>query len=319
MYDSLLKCCDDFHLYVIAFDSDCYRFLKSQALKHLTIISLQEFEDPTLLEVKLHRSAGEYCWTCTPSSILYCLKTFKLDSCTYIDADLFFYNDPRILIHEMGDKSVLITEHRYTKEYDQQAISGKYCVQFMTFKANVQGLQVLSWWRDRCLEWCFARVEDGKFGDQKYLDDWTERFDGVHELAHLGGGIAPWNFQQYEFLKNGDHIYAIEKSTRHVFDVIFFHFHEVKLYENSVVSYSPYSCSKSVFKIFYNQYTKLLLESSAKISSIDPRLNSNGNLGKSPFPPRNIFIVLKFLAGFMIYGRDFKKRISEYHYYKIKY
>ena len=47
---------------------------------------------------------------------------------------MFFYSNPRVLYDEMGANSVLITEHRYTKEYDQSATSGKYCVQFVTFK-----------------------------------------------------------------------------------------------------------------------------------------------------------------------------------------
>ena len=317
MYDSLLKTCDNFHLYVFAFDNDCHQFLSSQCYEHLTVISLKQFEDPALLEVKAQRTAAEYCWTCTPSSILYCLNTFNLESCTYIDADLFFYNDPRILIQEMGDKSVLITEHRYTKVYDQVEQSGKYCVQFMTFKATEAGMQVLRWWRDRCLEWCFARTEDGKFGDQKYLDDWTQRFEGVHVLANLGGGVAPWNVQQYEFSQNSKNITAIEKSTGKQFDVIFFHFHEVKFYENNIVSYSPYACSKSVFKIFYNHYTKLLIETKAKVFSVDSTFDSNGTLGKSPFLPMNIITALKFFLAFLLYGRDFKKRMSEYHFYKI--
>ena len=321
MYDSLLKTCDNFHLYVFAFNNDCYQFLSSQVYEHLTIISLKQFEDPALLEVKTLRSATEYCWTCTPSSILYCLNTFNLESCTYIDADLFFYGDPRILIQEMGDKSVLITEHRYTKEYDQLAISGKYCVQFITFKANDQGMQVLKWWRDRCLEWCYARVEDGKFGDQRYLDDWPQRFEGVHELSHLGGGVAPWNLQQYDFFQNSQNITAIEKSTGKEFNLIFFHFHGVKFYENNMVSYFPYSCSKSVLKIFHNQYIKLLMESKSEVFSIDPSFDSNGTFGKSPFPPMNIIRALKFFIAFLIFGRDFKnfkKSMSEYHYYKMK-
>ena len=80
---------------------------------------------------------------------------------------------------------------------------------------------------------------------------------------------------------------------------------------------TPYAFSKSVFKIFYNHYTKLLIETKAKVFSVDPTFDSNGTLGKSPFLPMNIITVLKFFLAFLLLGRDFKKRMSEYHFYKI--
>jgi len=154
MYRSLNENAKDFHLFIVAFDDKCYEMLLKLSLKNVTVISLTEFEDEQLLTIKSTRTPQEYCWTCTPSIILYCINKFNLKICTYIDADLLFYSDPEILIDEMGDKSVLITEHRYSPEYDQTKTSGKYCVQFVTFKKDVNGMIVLNWWRDACLDWC---------------------------------------------------------------------------------------------------------------------------------------------------------------------
>src|SRR5690554_729544 len=190
LYESLNKHTPNFHLYIFAFNDKAYDLLTEMNLSQTTIISLAEFENEALLKVKPYRSIAEYCWTCTSSSILYCLDTFSLDHCTYLDADLYFFNSPQLLISEMGDKSVMITEHRYTPRYDQSEISGKYCVQFMYFKNNDEARKVLNWWVEACIDWCYATPEDGKFGDQKYLDDWCQRFEGVHVLQHRGGEIG---------------------------------------------------------------------------------------------------------------------------------
>lgn len=213
MYESLKKHSKKFHLYIFAFDDESYEMLKELSLDSITVISLKEFEDEELLSVKSDRTVAEYCWTSTSSIIKYAIEKYQLGSCTYLDADLYFFSDPSVLIEEMGNKSVLITEHRYTKKYDQSAKSGIYCVQFMTFKNDKEGMKVLNWWRNACLDWCYARHEDGKFGDQKYLDDWIERFKGiVHVLKNRGGGVAPWNVQQYDLT---------DKNCK----LVFYHFH----------------------------------------------------------------------------------------------
>ena len=67
-------------------------------LNKATIISLKEFEDEELLRIKPSRSIAEYCWTCTSSTILYVLEKYKVESCTYLDADLFFYSSPSPII-----------------------------------------------------------------------------------------------------------------------------------------------------------------------------------------------------------------------------
>jgi hypothetical protein len=270
MYESLKKYSDSFYLYIFAFDDKSYNLLKKLDLEFVTVISLKIFEDKELLKIKDSRNAKEYCWTCTPSTIKYCIETYNLYSCTYLDADLYFFSNPEILIEEMKCKSVLITEHRYTSEYDQSATSGIYCVQFMTFKNDNNGMKVLNWWKDACNDWCYARYEDGKFGDQMYLDDWITRFDDVHELQNLGGAVAPWNVQQYD-LSDKD------------FKLIFYHFHNYKLLENEKIELGTYKLDKNDIDILYRPYTKHLENITKNLKLIDGLNDYNGIVKKQKF------------------------------------
>jgi hypothetical protein len=325
MYESLQKHCPDFHLYVVAFDDITYDYFQKFPQQNLTAISLAQFEDPKLLAIKDTRSAGEYCWTCTASTVLYCINTFNLGHCVYVDADMRFYSNPQSLFDEWGNKSVLITEHRYTLEYDQSAISGTYCVQFVGFKNDQDGMAALSYWRESCIDWCYARAEDGKFGDQKYLDDWPTRFKNVHILQHLGGGLAPWNMQQYDFRKEGEKIVGKEKSTGKEFMAVFFHFHGLKVYKDDIVSLTgeAYEMNPSVLELFYLPYVNELFRASIKIhTNSGNTFNSNGAHDNSPQKPFNFLSLLRWYLYDIrqnlkhINGRKTLNRKKHHHYIK---
>jgi len=293
MYESLKQHSSPFHLYIFAFDDRSYKLLKKLNLAYVSVISLQEFEDTELLKVKNERSASEYCWTCTPSIIKYSIEKFELKSCTYLDADLYFFADPSVLIEEMGDDSVLITEHRYTPLYNQSATSGIYCVQFMTFKNDINGMIVLNWWKNACLNWCYARFEDNKFGDQKYLDDWTMRFEGIHVLHHLGGGVAPWNIQQYDL-------------TNPEFEVIFYHFHNFKFLKNDKIELGNYELNSTNLTLLYRPYIRHLEEIHTRIEKFDSGYDYHG----TTIP----------IKDWKVFFREIKRRLKRsYNIYDKKY
>jgi len=274
LYNSLVQHVPSFHLYVVCFDDIAYDLLVKMELRNMIPISLTEFESTELLKVKPTRTVAEYCWTCTSSVPYYIFNYYpEIDDITYVDADVMFFSSPQPIFDELGDKSVLITPHRYTPEYDQSSTSGIYCVQFVTFKRDKYGLEALNWWRERCLEWCYARVEDGKFGDQKYLDDWLERFDNVHSLEHIGGGVAPWNVQQYRVHKQG-RVLKVNDT-----DVIFYHYHGFKLYTNGEIGLGGYRLCSEVIEYIYKPYIKVLKNVEAGVKKADPGFNY-GYIGK---------------------------------------
>jgi hypothetical protein len=320
LFESLKMVSSGFHLYIVAFDEESYRYLASIGEKDLTVISLSEFENEDLLKVKPGRSAAEYCWTCTPSIISYCIENYQLPSCIYVDADMIFYHDPQILLDELNNDSVLITEHRFTKDYDVSATHGVYCVQFMYFKNDSRGLEVLHWWRDRCLEWCFAYLEDGKFGDQKYLDDWTSRFSGVHVLKHPGGGLAPWNIQQFSLQEINNKIFISDRKNGNSYPLVFFHFHGLKFYSDETVECcgSLYELDATVKLILYFPYIRRLLNIGETVSQSRPKLNPHGGKQPAPSKGKTIFQYIRNTLFQMKEGKIniFNSRVYDFRLHK---
>ena len=239
MFDSLYNHMSDFKLYTLAMDDTCYKILtdikaKFDSYANLIPISINNFIADSLnsglAELKQTRDWGEFCWTCTPYIIDYVITRFNEKICTYIDSDLYFYANPECLIDDMQDKSVQIVEHRLTNSISDRALkrhSGTYCVQFNTFKNTPEAMNLLRWWKSKCFE-SASRINTSKvFGDQKYLEGWeTKSFVSV--LKNLGGGVAPWNINQYRLINDGVISKLEEKKTGKIFELIFYHYHSIK-------------------------------------------------------------------------------------------
>ncbi|UFS69728.1 hypothetical protein LPW11_17760 [Geomonas sp. RF6] len=266
MHRSLMEAGEPFTLYVVCFDPLSLQVLQRLALPHLVPIALEEFESPPLREVKKSRSRAEYCWTCASHVIRYVLERFRLEEVTYLDADLFFYRPPSSVLAEYDatEGSVLLTEHRFAPLFESHLEYGRYCVQFVTFRNDRRGREALDWWCERTLEWCHDRLEDGRFGDQKYLDDWLERFEGVRVSSHIGAGVANWNVRQYRVAGSS------EAPTVDGVPVLFFHFHMVKLFVSGRIDLGYLPLPREAVEILYLPYLRRLATVEREVALLCP-------------------------------------------------
>lgn len=272
LYDSLEKNASNFTLYVLAMNDKCFDVLTDLNLKHLIPIKLSDFENEELLKVKPTRGIGEYCWTCGSSLIKYVFETYSPDYCSYIDADMAFYDDPLMLIQELESKnaSVSIVGHRFCT-YDAKQMEwlvGKYCVECNTFKNNSEALNLLNLWISQCIEHCSTDGDGIYWGDQKYLDNWVKDYDFVIETGNLGAGVAPWNIAQYKLVRvNGDDI-VIRRKNEEV-KLLFYHFENIEYQNRTSVNtkiYSFWNIDDKLFHCLYDNYLHHIETKKKKLS-----------------------------------------------------
>ena len=238
----------------MAFDDKSYEILKKLSLPSMTVVNLKDFESKELLKVKPTRTRAEYCWTCGPSVIYYFITQYNLDACTYLDADLMFYRSPQILFDEIGENSVAITDHYAPYNIPQ----GRYCVQFMYFRNDEWGMKALSWWRDSCIEWCYAHFENGKYGDQKYLEEFPVKFEKVHIIKTRGAGIASWNLEQYDYNPQN---WSFEFNGNK-YDIVFVHYHAIsmEIIDHALVISPATFDIPDDSKFMFDFYSKLIID-----------------------------------------------------------
>lgn len=268
MIRSLARFCSDLNIHILCMDSQTKYILESLNLPYINCISLEEVENDELLKAKADRGVAEYCWTLSSNFTMYVMENYKeIELLTYLDADLFFFSDLQPIFDEIGDSSIAIIEHRFTKRLKDREVNGKFCVEWVGFRRDEQGLSCLSRWSKQCIDWCYYRLEDGKMGDQKYLDEWPSRYSKCHIIMHPGAGIAPWNYAQYNFESaiNGD--ITVEDAP-----LIFYHFHQFQLLDNGKFDRLSnfYTSEKTEPSKIYEMYELELKQCLLNVRTIKP-------------------------------------------------
>lgn len=263
LYESLRKHSSvDCELNVLALDDECHNALARLRLPDN--VQMWDLREMGASRIRSDRTWQEFCWTMASQLADRLMNWLNIPDLTYLDADMLFFSDPEIIFSEIGDKSIAIIPHRFN-EHDRARLekNGKFNVCWNTFRNTETGRRCLSKWAAQCREWCYYRNEDGKFGDQAYLDAWpTEYGDEVHIIQNIGAGVAPWNLVNYRL----DSVFG----KPHIDDghsyqpVVFYHYHEY-IHESRLTNYPLRPIDR---ELIYAPYIQAINEAKARIESV---------------------------------------------------
>lgn len=294
---SLENVCNDFRLFLFAFDDETEVVVKKMAFAHVIIVSLKQLEDycPELIKEKEKKTIAEYCWTCKGPSMQYCLDKFGLESICYMDSDLFFYHDPALLFQESPSSDVILTKHDFFNVPNLGESNGFHCAQYMAFKNNDNGRNVLNWWTNLCMDWCYARHEKGRFGDQKYLDLFSDNWSNVYDIVR-NGCCGPWNIQRYNVVSSREGV-MVDTGNKKA-PLVFYHFHFLRnkrydLFEE--FNFGPYGYSQSVRRLIYKPYIDKLKVFEQRSREIYPEIDALGSEPRKASVVRQIYHLLRFI------------------------
>jgi hypothetical protein len=236
LIESLREHGDDSPVWVLALDDAARDYLDEGKLPGVFTLTMSEIEaaEPLLRPLKASRSRMEYIFTSTP--LLMRWVATKQDQpetvVIYLDSDLYFFDDPSLVLDAMGSGSIGIIEHKYPARLaNRLAKYGRFNVGWVGIRADAPGRECLDWWAASTLDWCFDTPADGKYADQGYLDQFPQRFQSVVVLESKGFNLAPWN--------TGGHALTVSGTTVIVDGVdplVFFHFHGLRRVGNWFVS-----------------------------------------------------------------------------------
>jgi len=221
MHGSMEEHCLSYQLWVLALTDEMFSIIDRLDLPNVKLVPKSVVESPSLLAVRGERKWNEYAWTCKSSWILWVLQ--QVDSVVYIDSDGFFFTSPEdTLFSSIESDGVLlaITPHRFSPSYERYSVNGKFNAGFIYTKNCGNGVACIREWAEQCIEWCFLTHSNGRYGDQKYLDTWVDKW-GARAIEHRGVNLAPWNQgKQYRYSIRGEQIYVDNDP------LIWYHFHQ---------------------------------------------------------------------------------------------
>jgi hypothetical protein len=272
LYNSIKKHDDGFTMFYVCLDNLAYKILSGLNLENLQVIKVEIIEDyfPELKHAKKDRAIHEYAWTIKSSEMLYILENYEeVDRIIWLDGDMQMLSNTETIFDEWGNDSIILTEQYYT-DYHEPLIKtyGRFQAGFVGFCKDNEGLKALRWWKAKCIEWCYSIFQDGRWADQKYLDNIPELFQKVGVIKSLGINMTPFilyrlNFEQEKYLEIDQDEISINNTK-----MVLYHYYGFKYLDDSTCDLCSYWMKFSRNSV-ENLYVPYIKASKAAIDEIE--------------------------------------------------
>ena len=245
---------------LLALDSDVEVYFSKAPKSELRIVTLGELQHqyPELEIAKANRSTMEYVFTLTPFLMKLAMEAAAPEEAVvYLDADLFFFKSPALVLDDMSTSDVGLIPHGHSKQ-DLKRLGkyGFFNVGWVGIRNSQNGRECVEWWAEQCLTWCGDEPRDGKYADQGYLNHFPNLFRGVRVLEHQGFNLAPWNTRERRISDDSNGGVSVGLQP-----LVFFHFHGLRRFGKwMVTSQLNYRApaSKQLIDLVYKPYLEVL-------------------------------------------------------------
>lgn len=268
----------EYKIHVLCLDDKVFNFLKKKY--DINLYHIDQIQEDFSIKALRYLPAGQeaisnalssskdpqfvqFCWSLAPCFTDWIMQRVR-QSCTYVDADLFFFNDTQQFFNELGKKSIGLVRHRIDYIYT----SGEFNVGVVHFENDGPGRSALKFWCDVMKN---PRNQYslgyGTCGDQKYLEAINTIYgDHVAIIDKNFGHLAPWNVTFHKY-KNDKVIWNDIQQ-----DLVYFHFAHFVVEENGYrgsyknewiwgdpVNHDPYV--KKLYDLYYRKMIEAAKES----------------------------------------------------------
>lgn len=265
MHESLLKhSSEPFTLYVLALDDETVSALIALKPEHVAFNTIDHVRG--LAESRGDKTWPEFCWSAGSNYAEFLMRAVGPDAITYLDADLMFFSDPKVIFDEIDERSIAVIPHRFIRSKKHLEANGKFNVSWVTFKNDPIGRECLSTWAWQCREKCSA--SDG-CGDQRYLDQFPIKYgDNLCVVENIGAGLAPWNLANYNLStrKSTQCLYVDEDGEGD--RVVFYHYHELRRGTDGVFHLTNYLLRPEDVNLIYVPYMAAYVKAQSTIESL---------------------------------------------------
>lgn len=269
LYNSLKEHDESFRLFIICMQQEVKGIVDRMKLKNAITIDMRDIErvDLGFAAIKGTRNEKEYAWTAKSPIVLYLFGHFDyLDHMIYLDADIEFYSNPEPLFEEFNNYSIMVTRERFyiQDNEDWHRQYGIYNGGCMAFKKDKNAMECLLSLREQCINWCYNRVENGLYGDQKYTVGWTERFRKVGVVKNMGINATAWYAHASVLYEKNGSMYINDTP------IVFYHYNGFIFYNKNEYDLCIFiNLPKKLTDLIYVPYLKKLQEAIGKVDKMD--------------------------------------------------
>lgn len=299
-------------IFIFALDQEVSNYFSNR--KNIEIININDLEDefPELLNAKNNRKYVEYIFTLSPFMPLYIFNKFKyINRITTLDADLYFFDNPKKILDNLNNNIIGITKHDFDLQQQFMEVYGKYNVSFQSFPRTDEGISCLKMWANDCLDYCGDYLDKNeRFADQKYLDKWITMYNNIIVFDTPSIGLAPWNVKKFNIEFRDNCIFNLKNIP------IFYHYHHLRFkskYHMIFADFGISTISKDIVNLYFMYWDELNKYQTLKFDNIKRNISKGSKfnlfsflLDLKNYPHLFRFGSLKFIIDLRLFFTFFK-------------